>query len=140
MSDDTHDCGHTEEEHLQQMQEAVLDGDMTPIFAMLPPDMLIHNIKMIVNELFVRSQDDEEFERALELLNGLIHRILLNGEEEPETRENLLKARASYTGMVEGQQFQAEAEDELRIMLEQHGVLDDTPQAAIQDEQYGFYL
>ncbi len=138
MSHEPNECGHSDEEHdemrLEQdtdMIRSILAGDFTSTYGSLPVESLQRNLEGIYMEMFLRAPDDEAYKEYVDSIHKGVYDVLLPGDGEsndPETYRKAKKLRdklqTAYKKDSEAQEFMDEAGDELRIMLEQHGVAD----------------
>jgi hypothetical protein len=125
-------CGHTEAEHKAQAQdimERVSQGDLTPLIATMPSEMLAQLAQAVATEIVIRAEDMDMARRIWDTHDKLVRGVLLaadqNASEEPAVYEAVQKARAEYHAELRSREFMAQAEDELRIILEQQGVVED---------------
>ncbi len=134
------ECGHSDEEHNEmrmkedtEMIRRILAGDFTGTFAGLDMEALQRNLEGIYMEMYLRAPDDEAYKLWVDSIRTGVYDVLLpdeNGESrDPEVlaqaQEMRAKLQAAFKKDSEAEDFMAEAGDELRIMLEQHGVADD---------------
>ncbi len=150
------DCGHTDEEHAEMERDEkmrtiaeIMDGNFSSVFHQLPTTVLQDNIEALILEMFLRAPDDEAFGEYIETMFKGIYQVLIPEDgvgTHPETREKALELRANLREGVENATFKTEAEDELRVMFEQHGVAEDprglieAPKKLRDDEYPGQYL
>lgn len=142
------DCGHTEEEHAAMQQDLVSRisrGDITPLIPMLDNDMLIATLESIVVEVFARTETHEEAVAIWKAKNQQVEATFFPEKSEdsaaPEVHASLMKLRARLADMRTDAEFANEAQDELRVMLEQHGVAEpDRSKHEDPPASTGFYL
>lgn len=146
------DCGHSEEEHAQQiegMYEDLSSGNLAPLYQTMPADLLALNMQGIFCELFVRSEDDVEFAQILADTVKIIGNTLIKGEvdyeDNPEEniREYYLKARKDWREQMDRlkdnpEAFAADANAEIERIISAHGVADLPKEDG--DDLPGFYL
>lgn len=146
------DCGHSEEEHAQQiegMYEDLASGNLGPLFQTMPADLLALNMQAIFCELFIRSADDVEFAQILADTVNILGDTLIKGEgnyeDKPEEniREYYLKARKEWRESIDRQldnpeAFAADANAEIQQLIWEHGVANPTKED--EDDLPGFYL
>jgi squalene cyclase len=139
---ETHDCGHTDEEHAAQVEEMmkqVMQGNLAPVFQAMPSELLALNLEILIGEIFVRVPDDETFLHVMEGVERGAREILVEGRENEELREQLLENRGQYKQMVEEEAFAAEANDEISQLLDTYGVVPEKA-PSVKDEWPGQYL
>lgn len=144
------ECGHTEEEHKEMARErnadqamALLQGDFTSLFQTMETQMLQTNLESILLEMYLRATDDEMFADYFSSVVDGVREILLPEEgvesSNPEVLDYAKQARAEVQEAIKDDQFMTEATDELRVMLEQHGVAE-AERKEESDDFPGFYL
>ena len=140
------DCNHTPEEHTEdagkfvaQIIQAAVTGDYRPLLVEMGPDEITLMLQSIMEVVFVRLPTDEAFANFLNLLRDETSAVML-GDQMPEVREKMIEVRRLSQQKDESVDFKAEAEEDLRIMFEQQGVIDNTPKAATDDSWPGQYL
>ena len=137
-----HTCGHSDEEHeadLEEATEIIMGGNLSPMFQAMPVDMLMLNVEVMIAELFVRAENDETFLAIIDKLAQGAHEVLV-GNEDDEIRQHLLESRATYAKEVEDQQFEHEASAEIGQMLEEFGVIPEAAPPVEDDNWPGQYL
>ena len=136
---DHNECGHSDEEHEEMQLDAdtdmirdILAGNFTASFPGMDIMALQRNLEGIYMEMYLRAPDDEAYKQYVDSIrDGVYDVLLVESEEDSADPTTLRKAREMRAKLQEGMKkhsedevFMEEAGDELRIMLEQHGVAD----------------
>ncbi len=151
---ETNDCGHTDDEHAEMAKDDALgraaelmEGNFSSMFPDLPTAMIQTNIEAALMEMFLRSPNDDQFrDYVAMMLQGLLD--ILVPEDGVSTQQELWdkahemrdKIQAKLSVLKDDKDFLDEAGDELRIMLEQHGVAEPVERTEDDDSLPGQYL
>lgn len=135
----THECGHTDEDHLKRAQEMIMSGDLTPLYISMDLDQLITNLEGIISVIFSIAPDDDEFKRFLDDLHEEATAAFIDGTaNDGRVREAALKHREQVQEFLLNEDFINDANDEIRALIEKHGVV--AQQQSNDNDMPGFYL
>ena len=151
---ETNDCGHTDEEHADMAKDDALgraaelmEGNFSSMFPDLPTAMVQTNIEAALMEMFLRSPTDEEYRNYVKMMLDSLLDILvpedgISSQQElfDKAHEMRDKIQAKLSDLRDDKDFLDEAGDELRIMLEQHGVAEPVERTEDDEPLPGQYL
>jgi hypothetical protein len=121
-------CGHTDEEHenqLRYLMQQLAKGDISVLVPRLSNDNLELLLQAAATEIMVRSMTLEAARRNWNDFHQMVTAIYLVDDVmdsiSPEHYEDVERGRLHHTAQVEAYDFQQAVESGLESLFEQHG-------------------